>query len=107
MIHNLRNLGVLLAVAIAAGAVPVAAAPPVVDPSVPVPPVVYRSVFTDVPRGVETGSIDWSRANADVGQFRRGHVDVLKWEESEDARRGAPTSPPAGHGGHGDHRVKP
>ncbi len=30
---------------------------------------------------------DWRRANDDVGQFQRGHADVLKWE---DANRHAP-----------------
>lgn len=52
------------------------------DPSVPVPAVAYQSVFTSTPTGVETQSIDWKRANAEVGQFRRGHADVLKWEQA-------------------------
>jgi hypothetical protein len=69
------------------------AAPP--DPSNPdaqVPPVAYRSVFADTPRGVEAEATDWKKANAEVGQFRRGHVDLLKWEEDH-ARQtpGAPT----------------
>ena len=33
--------------------------------------------------GVETKSMDWKKANAEVGQFKRGHVDILKWEESQ------------------------
>lgn len=78
------------------------AAPP--DPSNPdaqVPPVAYRSVFADTPRGVEAEAADWKKANAEVGQFRRGHVDLLKWEE-ERARHapGTPTppaAPPAPH----------
>ncbi len=57
-----------------------AAADAAVDPASPVPAVLYRSVFTDTPVGVETGEVDWRRANDDVGQFRRGHVDILKWE---------------------------
>jgi len=52
----------------------------VVDPATPVPALVYRSVFADLPAGVENSEVDWRRANDDVGQFRRGHVDILKWE---------------------------
>ena len=59
------------------------AQPAVTDPAAAVPPVVYQSVFVDVPAGVETTTIDWKNANAEVGQFRRGHVDILKWEESQ------------------------
>ena len=52
----------------------------VVDPAAPVPAVLYRSVFVGTPAGVETGEVDWRKANDEVGQFRRGHVDILKWE---------------------------
>ena len=54
----------------------------VTDPGAKVPPVVYQSVFNQSPVGVETKSVDWIKANAEVGQFKRGHVDILKWEES-------------------------
>ncbi len=53
----------------------------VTDPRAAVPPVVYQSVFNQSPKGVETQSVDWRKANATVGQFKRGHVDILKWEE--------------------------
>lgn len=62
----------------------------VTDPAVPVPPVVYQSVFADTPQGVEMQTTDWKKANAEVGQFRRGHVDILKWEEAN-----PPATPPA------------
>ena len=26
-------------------------------------------------------TVDWRSANDTVGQFRRGHADVLKWEQ--------------------------
>jgi hypothetical protein len=52
----------------------------VLDPAAPVPAIRYRSVFGDAPTGVESTEIDWRRANDDVGQFRRGHIDILKWE---------------------------
>lgn len=55
----------------------------VTDPDASVPPVVYQSVFNQSPTGVETKSVDWKKANAEVGQFKRGHVDILKWEESQ------------------------
>ena len=55
----------------------------VTDPAAPVPPVIYQSVFKESPTGVETQSVDWKKANADVAQFPRGHVDILKWEEAQ------------------------
>ncbi len=55
----------------------------VTDPTAPVPPVAYQSVFNESLTGVETKSVDWKKANAEVGQFKRGHVDILKWEESQ------------------------
>lgn len=57
--------------------------------STPVPAVVYRSVFADLPQGVEDTVLDWKAANAAVGQFKRGHADLLKWEQ-EQARKSAP-----------------
>ena len=57
--------------------------------STPVPAAAYRSVFADLPRGVETTALDWKAANAAVGQFKRGHADLLKWEQ-EQARRSVP-----------------
>lgn len=53
------------------------------DPAASVAPVVYQSVFADTPTGVEKQSVDWKKANADVGQFTRGHADLLKWEASQ------------------------
>ena len=55
----------------------------VTDPSANVPPVVYQSVFNESPTGVETKSVDWKKANAEVAQFKRGHADILKWEENQ------------------------
>ena len=68
---------------------PVPRHPPVervVDPAVPVPAVLYRSVFIDTPTGVEAEEVDWRKANADVGQFKRGHVDILQWENRKEAK---------------------
>lgn len=55
----------------------------VTDPGAPVSPVVYQSVFAGTPTGVEMESADWKKANAEVGQFKRGHVDILKWDEAQ------------------------
>ena len=66
---------------------------PVTDPGAAVPPVVYQSVFNQSPTGVETKSVDWKKANAEVGQFKRGHVDILKWDESQ--AKDNPTGKPA------------
>ena len=94
--HSLR-LGLLLVGALAAPAGQAQTAPAtqtrtpsmqppatvrdaVLDPAAPVPVLPYRSVFGSTPTGVETTETDWRRANADVGQFRRGHVDILQWE---------------------------
>lgn len=60
----------------------------------PVPAVAYRSVFADLPQGVENTVLDWKAANAAVGQFRRGHADLLKWEQ-EQARQPARPTPGA------------
>ena len=58
----------------------------VVDPVVPVPAVLYRSVFVDTPAGVEREDADWRKANAEVGQFKRGHIDILQWENRKEAK---------------------
>ncbi len=63
------------------------------DPASPVPAALYRSIFADLPAGVEQGSDDWKKANAEVGQFRRGHVDLLKWEDAQ-AGQGRQTATP-------------
>ncbi len=58
----------------------------VVNPRASVPAVLYRSVFVDTPTGVETEEVDWKKANAEVGQFKRGHADILQWEASQKAK---------------------
>lgn len=64
------------------------------DPSAGVPVVAYRSVFTDMPKGVETDTLDWKSANTQVGQFPRGHIDILKWEAAQ-RKAAAPATPNA------------
>lgn len=69
-----------------AASAPPSAADAVLDPAAPVPAVQYRSVFGDAPTGVETTEADWRKANDDVGQFRRGHIDILKWESQHEGK---------------------
>lgn len=44
----------------------------------------YRSVFERRPAGVEEGTVEWRKANADVARFPRGHADLLKWENGQE-----------------------
>jgi hypothetical protein len=57
-----------------------------------VPAQLYRSVFADLPKGVENVQDDWAKANAEVGQFRRGHIDLLKWEDEQARQPSAPAA---------------
>jgi hypothetical protein len=56
------------------------------NPAANVPAVVYRSVFKETSLGVEKDTDNWRKANDEVGKFLRGHVDILKWEEQENAK---------------------
>ena len=58
------------------------------SPDTPVPPALYRSAFADMPTGVEQTSVDWKTSNATVGQFKRGHADLLKWEQAQEKAPG-------------------
>ncbi|HSV81910.1 MAG TPA: hypothetical protein VLK85_22165 [Ramlibacter sp.] len=71
------------AAALAAALPALAAGPDPSDPAVPVPPPSYRSVFPSTLTGVEQQSVPWKDANAQVGRFPRGHIDLLRWEEQE------------------------
>ena len=76
------------------------ARPPVANPGSPVAAMGYRSVFADTASGVETRQTDWRKANAEVGRFTRGHIDILKWEQEQaDANR--PGSAPGASGATG------
>ncbi len=97
--------GALLAAA-GIGCLPCAAAqtraalPPAADPAAPVPAPLYRSVFAAPAGAGQAPAIDWRQANADVGQFRRGHADILQWEAAHTPpESGMPHAmPPAAHG---------
>ncbi|MES2424673.1 MAG: hypothetical protein V4562_09600 [Pseudomonadota bacterium] len=65
------------------------------NPASFVPPTRYRSVFADTPTGVEQDSLDWKKANADVGQFRNGFADILQWEAAQEALKNPGAAPAA------------
>lgn len=69
----------------AAGAVRLDTAPTLqaVSAATPALPVAYTSAFADLPWGLDIKPIDWKAANATVGQFPRGHADLLRWEQSQ------------------------
>lgn len=69
--------------------------PAVADPAATVPAPEYRSALAHGPRGVAQDSADWKAANAEVGQFRRGHTDILKWEQSQGTAPAAKPQPAA------------
>lgn len=80
---------------------PPAAPGSVADPAAPVPAMSYRSVLDTASKGIVQDTDDWQAANARVGQFPRGHADLLQWEAAQGASRApdgaAPppaTSPP-------------
>lgn len=56
------------------------------------PPPAYRSALDYQPRGVVAERDDWTAANARVGRYRRGHIDILKAEQTE-ARQPVPAPP--------------
>lgn len=70
---------------------PAALAADPADPAALVPRPAYRSAFEGTPSGIEEETVDWKKANAEVGQFPRGHIDLLKWEEGQGAA--APARP--------------
>jgi hypothetical protein len=63
-------------------------------PGTPVPKAPYRSAFDGLPTGIEQTVVDWRAANATVGQFKRGHVDLLKWEEEQAQQKPVPPGMP-------------
>ena len=72
---------------------PMARAADAADPAAPVPRTEYRCAFAGTLRGIEEGSVEWKQANAEVGRFARGHVDLLKWEQAQGVQRGSATQP--------------
>ncbi len=55
------------------------------NPQSAVPPALYHSTHESLPRGVENTQLDWRRSNDAVGQFKRGHIDLLRLEQQNAA----------------------
>ncbi len=56
------------------------------SPQAPVPAATYQSALGGLGQGIETQSTDWRSANDAVGQFKRGHIDLLKLENAGPAK---------------------
>ncbi len=79
------------------GAYPRANAQPALqaaNPQAQVPVVNYQSALAGLPQGVESQSTAWRSANDTAGQFKRGHIDLLKLENTPAAPPGAQPSTP-------------
>ena len=79
------------------------------QPGSTVPPVIYRSVFPATAAtqgGVETAATGWAKANAEVGQFTRGHRDILQAEAASDVGQPS-TAGSAGHAHPPGHQERP
>lgn len=98
--HLLVVMAVLLAPAIAAAqatAYPRTTPQPALhaaDPLAQVPATAYQSTLNGLAQGVESQSADWRRANDEVGQFKRGHIDLLKLENGSAAQPDSLPAPP-------------
>lgn len=67
--------------------------PAAADAGASVPALRYHSALIYSPRGVVQDQDDWATANARVGQFARGHADILKAEQAQGNIK--PSSPKA------------
>ena len=63
------------------------------SPQAQVPLAKYQSALRGLPQGVESQSTDWRSANDAVGQFKRGHMDLLKLENAPPAQPAAQPTP--------------
>jgi len=60
---------------------------------VPVPVVVYRPLEPAGASVLVQEVQDWKAANATVGQYPRGHRDIVKWEKAQPPSPAAATPP--------------
>lgn len=56
-----------------------------VSPEAPVPAVPYHPLQAAGASALVTEGDDWKAANATVGQYPRGHADIVKWEKAQPA----------------------
>lgn len=88
----LLTLSAAPAITLAQGAPPAAGG--VADPAATVATPTYQSAFGTAPMGVVTDLQSWAEANALVGQFQRGHMDIVRWERAQEAAAQAAEAPP-------------
>lgn len=63
-------------------------------PSTPVPALVQHPLPLVGISALVRELDDWQRANATVGQYPRGHMDIVKWERAQQAGQAAPGAVP-------------
>lgn len=66
-----------------------------VTPAVPVPAVPYQPLQPVGASALVQELDDWKAANTTVGQYPRGHSDILKWERAQQAVPPPPPQEPA------------
>lgn len=59
----------------------------------PVPAIVYRPLEPAGASALVQELQDWKAANAAVGQYPRGHRDIVKWEKAQPPTPAAATPP--------------
>ena len=73
------------------------------DPAAPTAPLAYQGITPRPLQAQQLGAQDWRAANAAVGQFPRGHADLVAWEATEAKAGNAATvsAPPSTCAQHG------
>ncbi len=56
------------------------------NPASPTAPTRHEPMAPSGISGLATERDDWKAANATVGQYQRGHMDILRSERAQDAR---------------------
>ncbi|HRP96236.1 MAG TPA: TolC family protein [Rhodocyclaceae bacterium] len=79
-----------------AGLIPAlsAGAAPPYDPDAPVPTPLYAAPPSAASVEAAMGDEDWRAAHEAVSEFRRGHVDILRWEAAHTAAAAAHATAP-------------
>ena len=55
------------------------------NPAAPAAPMPYRSMADQAPVVPDGAVVDWRAAHAAVGEFPRGHADIVAWEAAQSA----------------------
>lgn len=68
--------------------------PAVASPAGTAPPVHYQPMAPTGASALVLEVDDWKAANATVGQYRRGHMDIVKWEKAQPPAMTTSQEPP-------------